>query len=147
MFVFSEMFLPLAVMAASGAGAWLCGKRKKLAAGIGTTGLILGILSWGLLLILNIERLTLGIFIWAIPIMILGFCGAIHSLAYLKGHGEERSNFYYLFYNLTVASMLGVLLVDDSIFFLSFWELMGLASFALVSFDFKSSKTRDAAWL
>ena len=147
MFVFSEMFLPLAVMAASGAGAWLCGKRKKLAAGIGATGLILGILSWGLLLILNIERLTPGIFIWAIPILILGFCGAIHSLAYLKGHGEERSNLYYLFYNLTVASMLGVLLVDDSILFLSFWELMGLASFALVSFDFKSSKTRDAAWL
>ena len=145
--MFSEMFLPLAVMAASGAGAWLCGKRKKLAAGIGTTGLILGVLSWGLLLILNLERLSSGITIWAIPILILGFCGAIHSLAYLKGHGEERSNLYYLFYNLTVASMLGVLLVKDSIFFLSFWELMGLASFALVSFDFKSSKTRDAAWL
>ena len=57
MFVFSEMFLPLAVMAASGAGAWLCGKRKKLAAGIGATGLILGVLSWGLLLILNLEKL------------------------------------------------------------------------------------------
>ena len=51
MFVFSEMFLPLAVMAASGAGAWLCGKRKKFAAGIGTTGLILGIISWGVLFI------------------------------------------------------------------------------------------------
>ena len=146
MFVFSEMFLPLAVMAASGAGAWLCGKRKKLAAGIGATGLILGVLSWGLLLILNLEKLS-GIIIWAIPILVLGFCGAIHSLAYLKGHGDERNNLYYLFYNLTVASMLGVLLVKDSIFFLSFWELMGLASFALVSFDFKSSKTRDAAWL
>ncbi|MBE6406800.1 MAG: hypothetical protein E7040_12385 [Lentisphaerae bacterium] len=147
MFVFSEMFLPLAVMAASGAGAWLCGERKKLAAGIGTTGLILGILSWGLLLIFNFEKFSSTIGIWAIPILVLGLCGAVHSLAYLKGHGDERSNLYYLFYNITVASMLGVLLVKTPVHFLAFWEFMGLASFALVAFDFKSGKTRDAAWL
>ena len=147
MFVFSEMFLPLAVMAASGAGAWLCGKRKKFAAGIGTTGLILGIISWGVLFIKNHENPDSGIIVWAIPILILGLCGAVHSLAYLKGHGEERSNLYYLFYNLTVASMLGVLLVSNPIHFLTLWELMGLASFALVAFDFQSGKTREAAWL
>ena len=146
MFVFSEMFLPLAVIAASGAGAWLCGKRKKLAAGIGTTGLILGILAWGMLLVRNPDDVS-GTIVWALPIQILGFCGAIHSLSYLKGHGEERSNLYYLFYNLTVAAMFGVLLVKEPIPFLAFWELMGLASFALVSFDYKSAKTRDAAWL
>ena len=144
MFVFSEMFLPLAVMAASGAGAWLCGKQKKLAAGIGTTGLILGLFYWGVLLIRNLSA---GSIVWAIPILILGLCGAVHSLAYLKGHGEERSNLYYLFYNLTVASMLGVLLVSDPIRFLTLWELMGLASFALVAFDFQAGKARDAAWL
>ena len=146
MFVFSEMFLPLAVIAASGAGAWLCGKRKKLAAGIGTTGLIAGILSWGVLLIFNFSQYS-GVLLWSIPVQILGFCGAIHSLAYLKGHGEERSNLYYLFYNLTVGAMLGVLLAKTPIHFLVFWELMGLASFALVSFDYKSGKTRDASWV
>ena len=146
MFVFLEMFLPLAVIAASGAGAWLCGKWKKLAAGIGTTGLIAGILSWGVLLIFNFSHYS-EVLLWSSPVQILGFCGAIHSLAYLKGHGEERSNLYYLFYNLTVGAMLGVLLAKTPIHFLVFWELMGLASFALVSFDYKSGKTRDASWV
>ena len=144
--MFLEMFLPLAVIAASGAGAWLCGKWKKLAAGIGTTGLIAGILSWGVLLIFNFSQYS-EVLLWSIPVQILGFCGAIHSLAYLKGHGEERSNLYYLFYNLTVGAMLGVLLAKTPIHFLVFWELMGLASFALVSFDYKSGKTRDASWV
>ena len=141
------MFLPVAVIAASGAGAWFCGKRKKAAAGIGAGGLILGILFWTVLLFgWYMEDYFLNV-IWAIPIIILGLCGGIHSLAYLKGHGEERSNLYYLFYNLTVASMLGVLLVKEPIPFLTFWEFMGLASFALVAFDYQTGKCRDAAWL
>ena len=144
----SEMFLPLAVIAASGAGAWLCGKKKNLSAGIGTTGLIAGIIWWTMLLFLNSDSFNPSYSIWwAVPIIVLGICGGIHSIAYLKGHGEERSNLYYLFYNLTVASMLGVLLVRETVLFLTFWELMGLASFALVAFDYQSGKARNAAWL
>ena len=142
------MFLPLAVMAVSGAGAWLCGNRKQAAAWTGLSGLVLGVLSWSVLLIIKFNENDYFLKImWAVPILILSLAGGFHSLSYLKGHGDDRNNLYWLFYNITTAAMLGVLMVHDPIPFLAFWEFMGLASFALVAFDFKSGKTRDAAWL
>ncbi len=82
-----------------------------------------------------------------LPILVLTAAGAVYSLGYLKGHGEERSGYYWLFYNLTAASMWCVTLANTPFHFLIAWEAMGLASFALVAFDSRKEQIRRAAWI
>lgn len=86
-------------------------------------------------------------FFFRLPILILGTAGGLHSLGYLKGHGEERAGLYWCFYNLTIAAMLGVMNSSTPLLFLVMWELMGLFSFVLTAFDYRSSETLRAGWI
>lgn len=82
-----------------------------------------------------------------LPIAVLGIAAAVHSLGYLKGHGEERAGFYWLCFNLMLAAMFGTTVFHKPIPFLLAWELMGLASAALVAFDLHSRETMRAVWV
>lgn len=82
-----------------------------------------------------------------LPIVVLGIAAAIHSLDYLKGHGEEYSGFYWFAFNIMLAAMFGVTVCHSPIPFLLAWELMGLASAALVAFDFRSRESMRAVWI
>ena len=82
-----------------------------------------------------------------LPVLVLGGAAGIHSLGYLRGHGSERSGLYWCFFNLTVAAMLGVLKCERPLAFLVMWELMGLSSFVLTSFDYRREETVRAAWI
>lgn len=85
--------------------------------------------------------------LFQLPIALLGLLAAIHSLGYLHGHGAARSGLYWFFFNLTLAAMAMVTLVQSPLLFLLAWELMGLASFALVIFDWNSAANRRAGWI
>lgn len=87
-----------------------------------------------------------GVF-FRLPILLLAVAGATHSPGYLRGHGDDRMGLYFFFYNLTAAAMLAVTLAEHPIAFLTAWELMGLASFALVGFDYRADTVRKAAWI
>lgn len=134
-----------AVMAAGGIWALARSKNPKAATIGGCAAQLLGaaLASGGVICNLNSDPL----WVFQLPILILGAAGAVHSTGYLRGHGEERSGIYWFFYNLTVAAMLGVTLCDNPIMFLVVWELMGLCSYALVAFDFRSRVTARAAWI
>ena len=135
----------LALMTIGGAGALAAGKRPALSQVIGCCGLISGIAVSAISVCAGLPADPVNLF--RIPTLILGLAGAWFSPQYLKGHGSQRAGIYCFFFNLTVAAMLGVTVAANPISFLVMWEIMGLASFALVAFDYKSRQVARAAWI
>lgn len=84
--------------------------------------------------------------LFRLPIELVGACAALHTLGYLKGHGEEKSGIYWFLYNLTLASMLAVTAAPTFWRFAVAWEFMGLFSAGLVAFDARSERVRNATW-
>jgi len=87
-----------------------------------------------------------GLF-FLLPVVIVGFFAAVHSLGYLKGHAGPRTGVYWFFFNATIAAMLAVLRETELLRFIIAWELMGLFSFFLVMFDAAEKKVVRAAWI
>ena len=120
-------------------------KYPSLSLKLGCSGTITGA-------VIALIPVVAGIFDYKVntfrlPILILAAAGALHSIGYLRGHGEERGGIYFFFYNLTAAAMLAVTLVIRPLHFLVMWEVMSMASFMLVCFDYKNGKTVRAAWI
>ena len=132
-------------MSAGGAGALAAGKKSSLSQVIGCAGLLAGIVLAAIPVCVGLSGDPANLF--RIPILLLGAAGACFSPEYLRGHGSQRSGIYYFFFNLTVAAMLGVTVASAPLPFLVMWEIMGLASFALVAFDYKSGQVARAAWI
>lgn len=87
--------------------------------------------------------------VFLLPIFIIGIAASFHSLGYLKGHGENRSGFYWFLYSLTILSMILVInnIGTNFLIFLVFWEIMGLTSGGLVAFDYDSETTKHASYI
>lgn len=134
-----------AVMLAGGIGALIIGKYSSPAVKLGCAGVLAGTATAAVPAVAGLLSDPVNLF--RLPVLILGAAGAIHSVGYLRGHGEEKAGVYFFFYSLTVAAMLGVTLAIKPLSFLVMWELMGIASFALVAFDNRSAETRRAAWI
>ena len=84
--------------------------------------------------------------IFLLPIILVAVPAILHSIGYLKGHDANgKGGIYWFFFNMTLASMTLVTLTPNPLFFLLAWEMMGLMSFALVSFEYKSTETMRAA--
>lgn len=143
------IILALAAMLGGGTVSLLCGKKSKAAMLTGSISLAVSsaVLFTAVILQALLTQQTNVALIFQIPIAVLGFASALFSPGYLAGHGEERSNLYYFFLNFTIFSMFCVTLLRNDFLFLLAWELMGLASAALVMFDFHSEKARKAAFL
>ncbi len=92
------------------------------------------------------PAIALSVF-FMLPIVVLGITAAIHSTGYLKGHGAENAGKYWFFFNLMLASMFGVTVLDHPIHFLFAWELMGITSAALVAFDHRARESMRAVWI
>ncbi|MGI6356028.1 MAG: proton-conducting transporter membrane subunit [Lentisphaeria bacterium] len=82
-----------------------------------------------------------------LPVLLVGIAAACHSVGYLEGRSENRQGVYWLFFNLTLLSMLLVTAADTYVELLLTWEAMCVTSFALVAFDYKEDKVRHAAWV
>ena len=136
--------IALALISGGALAALFCGRKNTAANWIGGGSLAIGSA-------FGIVAVTIGGTGWEtffqIPILVLAAAGALYSPGYLAGHGEERSNIYWFFFNLTAAAMLCVTLAEKPLPFLLAWEFMGLTSGALVMFDRKEESARRAAWL
>jgi len=79
-----------------------------------------------------------GVFIDPLSILfanLIAFFGLIiiiYSLGYMAG--EEGLNRYYFFMLLFIGSMIGLVMSDNFLQMFIFWEMVGLCSYALVSF-------------
>lgn len=86
--------------------------------------------------------------IFMIPISLIGFAGIIHSIKYIGPEPKHGiSGVYYAAYNLTMLAMMCCTLFTVPLYFLLAWEIMGLASFVLVYFDFRTRGVDRASWI
>lgn len=86
--------------------------------------------------------------IFMLPISLIGFAGTLHSIRYIGTNPEHGiAGVYYAAYNLTMLAMMCCTLFTVPLFFLLAWEIMGLASFMLVCFDFRTRGVDRASWI
>ena len=88
-----------------------------------------------------IAGINAGVFIDPLSVLftaLVSFFGliiAIYSLGYMKG--EEGLTRYYFLFLLFIGSMIGLVISDNLIQMFIFWEMVGLCSYALISFWYK----------
>ena len=86
--------------------------------------------------------------VFMLPIALIGLAGAIHSIRYIGTNPEHgTTGAYYFAFCTTLLAMFCCTLFDSPLLFLLSWEIMGLASFALVYFDFRSRGVDRASWI
>ncbi len=64
---------------------------------------------------------------------------AIYSIGYMKG--ENGLNRYYYLILLFIGSMIGLVISDNMLQLFIFWEMVGLCSYALISFWYKKPES------
>lgn len=80
-----------------------------------------------------------------IVISVVSFCVAIYSAGYIEhGGGNAKRNILAGLMNVFIASMVLVVASTNTFSFLFFWEIMSLASFFLVMYDYEKKETRKA---
>jgi NADH-quinone oxidoreductase subunit L len=87
------------------------------------------------------SSITAGVFVDALSVLftvLVAFFGliiTIYSLGYMKE--EEGLTRYYFFLLLFIGSMIGLVIADNFLQMFIFWEMVGLCSYALISFWYK----------
>ena len=95
--------------------------------------------------ILNIDA---GVIVDALSILfacLISFFGVIiviYSLGYMKD--EEGLTRYYFLLLLFIGSMIGLVMADNFLQMFIFWEMVGLCSYALISFWYKKPESVKA---
>jgi hydrogenase-4 component B len=79
-------------------------------------------------------------------ISIISFCVTLFSIRYIRRYQKESLLRYYPPLLLLFASIIGVVSIRDMMFFIVFWEMMTLTSWALVVYE-RESKTSLRAGL
>jgi NADH-quinone oxidoreductase subunit L len=74
-----------------------------------------------------------------VVVTLVSFLVQLYSISYMEGH--KRYGRYFAYVNLFTFSMLLLVLANDMLQMFIGWELVGLCSYLLISFDFE----RDAA--
>ena len=88
-----------------------------------------------------IPSVNAGVFIdplsvlFAVLVASFGLIIAIYSWGYMRG--EEGLTRYYFLILLFIGSMIGLVISDNLIQMFIFWEMVGLCSYALISFWYK----------
>jgi formate hydrogenlyase subunit 3/multisubunit Na+/H+ antiporter MnhD subunit len=77
---------------------------------------------------------------FAVPTLLVSGLAALYGRGYLAGKGPSS----WLWFNLMVASLLGVLLSADGLLFLLCWEAMSVTSFLLVILEDERAEVRHA---
>ncbi len=138
------IFMSAGIAAAAGILSLLCCRRGGLAGVAGVAGTFLSVIA-GIVGICTSPPSGVSL-LFMLPTLILAPAAAVHSVAYIKGHGNP--GIYWGFFNLTVATMLALpLLKEDFLEFLIIWELMGIFSFVLVMFNYKAEELKRVAWI
>ncbi len=143
------LLMPVVMLAAGAAGAWIW-RKYPLAATVIGAGCACGSCAAGLTLLgLNFYygNPPAVSHIFALPVLVLALSAAIYSVEYLAGHGSERAGSYWTLFDLTAGAMLYVTTAETPLSFLLAWEVMGAASFGLVLFDRHNHSSGRAAWI
>ena len=77
-------------------------------------------------------------------ISIISFCVTLFSIRYLRHYQKESLFRYYPFLLLFFAAIVGVVCMTDMLFFIIFWEIMTLASWALVVYERENKESLKA---
>lgn len=96
--------------------------------------------SLGINLSFYLDGLSL---LFALLITGIGALVLIYAGGYLKNHAQLGR--FYGFLLLFMASMLGVVLADNTLSLFLFWELTSVSSFLLIGFEHKKEASRGAA--
>jgi NADH-quinone oxidoreductase subunit L len=75
-------------------------------------------------------------------IAFLGFVVLVYSLDYMA-HEEGLTRYYFLML-LFIGAMIGLVMADNFLLMFVFWEVVGVCSYALVSFWYKQSEACNA---
>ena len=82
------------------------------------------------------------------PTLLLSALSAIYGVGYLRvWQGRRSLGPVWLFYCVLVLGMMLVLLARNAVLFLFAWELMAVASFFLVTFEYEREAVREAGWI
>ncbi|MDD3150148.1 MAG: proton-conducting transporter membrane subunit, partial [Candidatus Gastranaerophilales bacterium] len=70
-------------------------------------------------------------------ISIMSFLGTVYASGYIKPYLNKNKNIssHFLFLSILICSMLGVVTIQNALFFLIVWEIMSLSSFFLIIFE------------
>jgi formate hydrogenlyase subunit 3/multisubunit Na+/H+ antiporter MnhD subunit len=83
-----------------------------------------------------------------LPIFVLSGLAAVYGREYLLAYASRKSLAPpTFFFNLMVASMVGVVTARDGVLFMVAWELMTVASYVLISFDYEDAAAKRAGWV
>ncbi len=95
----------------------------------------------GMRLAFRVDGLSL---LFALLVTGIGTLVIVYAGGYLAG--DARLGRLQALLLAFLASMLGLVLADDLLVLLVFWELTTVASFFLIGFDFERRRARTAAW-
>jgi len=83
-----------------------------------------------------------------IPLFGLGALCGVYGFFYMRSYwGHRAAGPPAFFFNLTLASMVLVLLARGAVILIVAWELMTLASYLLVTFEHEQPEVRRAGWV
>ncbi len=92
-----------------------------------------------------IPQISAGVFIDPLSVLftcLIAFFAliiAVYSIGYMKG--ENGLTRYYYLILLFIGSMIGLVLADNMLQMFIFWEMVGLCSYALISFWYKKPES------
>jgi len=89
----------------------------------------------GASLSIGIDALSALLFL---IISIVSFCVTLFSIRYIRRYERESLLRFYPLLLLLFASIIGVVVIRDMLFFIVFWEMMTLSSWALVVYERES---------
>lgn len=108
------------------------------------SGFIYEKISWipafGIDLSFKLDSLSL---IFSLIITGIGFFVYLYASEYLKN--EEKLSKFYIYIQIFMSSMLGIVLSDNAIAMFVFWELTSISSFLLIGYHHEQEKSRYAA--
>ncbi len=82
-----------------------------------------------------------------LPLFMLSPLAALYGSEYLKNSASPaRISASWFFFNLLIASMILVVTARNGLLFLLAWEIMSLASFFLVCYEFEKNEVLRAGW-
>jgi NADH-quinone oxidoreductase subunit L len=95
-----------------------------------------------------IPQITAGVYIDPLSVLftcLVAFFAliiAVYSIGYMKG--EDGLTRYYYLILLFIGSMIGLVISDNMLQMFIFWEMVGLCSYALISFWYKKPESINA---
>lgn len=163
-----EWLLAIGVQLLTGAGALGLARMPRAATALGAGGAVAGCLmalgpTYRVLLGETPEALNFawdashGMFrvgidplsaFFLLPILTLSALAAVYGAGYLLAYRREKllGPPWFLF-NGFVAAMVLVVIARSAVLFLMAWEVMSLAAYGLVTFEYEKSAVRTAGWI